>query len=283
MVRPALEAVALQPGTLAIGDLHLDLAVDADAERFAAWLDSLEAPRLVILGDLFEYWIGPAHARTSAGRTVLASLRRAVDRGVAVDVIPGNRDFLLDEAFSAASGARLRRDGLLGTSGTARVLFVHGDELCTLDRGYQRLRRVLRSRALTWLAPRLPRSVAERVARRLRRASRSAVAAKPRAEKEQQADACRALAAREGADVLVCGHAHRFRDEAFEGLRWLVVDAFGGKRDTLVWQGEGRFVATRHDGAAGPPESVAPGTPQDQVERGDREDPGAAAPAEGSA
>jgi hypothetical protein len=50
-----------------------------------------------------------------------------------------------------------------------------------------------------------------------------------------QSDAARAAAAAAGADVLVVGHAHAFRDERLPGgLRWLVIDGWGGARDTLV-------------------------------------------------
>ena len=42
--------------------------------------------------------------------------------------------------------------GILGSHGGGeRVLCVHGDTLCTRDIGYQRLRRVLRSKSVTWL------------------------------------------------------------------------------------------------------------------------------------
>lgn len=239
-----LPEVDLAPGTLVIGDLHLDLVEAGRVEAFRGWLERARgAPRLVVLGDLFEYWIGPAHAGTPGGRAVLAALAAFAAGGRALDVIPGNRDFLLDGAFERASGATLRPRGLVGrTAAGERVLFVHGDELCTLDRRYQRLRRVLRSRPLRALAPRLPRPVLDGLARRLRRASRRAVAQKPRAETEQQPAACRALADAASAQVLVCGHAHRFRDERLDGgPRWLVVDAFGGGRDTLELGARGEW------------------------------------------
>jgi hypothetical protein len=73
----------------------------------------------------------------------------------------------------------------------------------------------------------------------LRRASTAALETKPAAEAEQQPDAARRLARASGATALVCGHAHRFRDASLgegvlgEGVRWLVLDAFGGELDLL--------------------------------------------------
>jgi UDP-2,3-diacylglucosamine hydrolase len=256
-VSGALPEVPLEPGTRVVGDLHLDVEDAAAVGRFTAWAEGARgAPRLVILGDLFEYWVGAS--QLAAAEPALAALARLTAAGARIDVVPGNRDFLLDASFESRTGACVRPRGFVGRlredvpPPAARVLFLHGDELCTLDRPYQRLRRVLRSGPVRFLAPRLPAPVARAAARRLRRASRSSVDAKPRASMELQPDACRAVARAHGCGTVVCGHAHRFRDEVIEdGVRWLVVDAFGGERDTLV---------VGEDGSIGPPlaESVAP-------------------------
>ncbi len=235
--RAALPEVELPTGTLVIGDLHLDVSpAGGRHERFAAWTASLgNVPRLVVLGDLFDAWVGPAHARLEPARAVCAALASLVRRGCELDVVHGNRDFLLDRAFERDTGARVRPDGMIGRlPGGARALLVHGDELCTLDRAYQRMKRVLRSAPMRWSAPRLPDAAALWVARRLRATSVRAVAEKPPAQKEQQPAAVRELALRHAASLLVCGHAHRFRDEALPGgPRWVVVGAFGHGRDLL--------------------------------------------------
>jgi len=226
----------LAPGTLVIGDLHLDPASIGADDAFFAFLSAIaDRPGLVVLGDLFDAWVGPAHARLSGAARIVAALQAANARGLELFMVPGNRDFLLDASFSRATGAAILPEGFVASASQAsRVLFVHGDELCTRDLAYQRLKRVLRAPGVRWLAPRLPDALALALARRLRRASTSAVAAKPAAEKEQQAEAVRALAQAAGATTLVCGHAHRFRDQDLpEGPRWVVLDAFGGERDVL--------------------------------------------------
>ena len=253
----SLAEVELPSGSLVIADLHL---VPEGAEPSTVFLDWLErvggAPRVLILGDLFEYWVGPAQAEWEGPRRVLEGLARTVSRGTAIDVVPGNRDFLLDRAFEERTGCRVHHAGLVGrTDGGTRVLFLHGDELATLDRPYQRLRRVIRSRPVRWLARVLPGWVSARIARRLRRASRRAIAAKPAPHMALQPDECRARARASGADVVVCGHAHRFQDERLEGgPRWVVLDAFGGRRDTLGFGAEERIEAhgSRDRGAPAP-------------------------------
>jgi len=221
---------------LVIADLHLDLATERGGRDFALWLGRLSGvTTLAILGDLFDAWVGPAQERMPGAANVLDALRNLGERGTHVVVVHGNRDFLLDASFEARTGARVLRDGFTTTlADGSRAAFVHGDTLCTKDQSYQRLRRVLRSSAVSWLMPRLPLAVGTALARRMRRASVAAVARKPEEEKTVQRDAADLLAREVKADLLVCGHVHEFRDESLaSGARWIVLDAFGGVRDTL--------------------------------------------------
>lgn len=233
-----LPEVPIEAGALVIADLHLDVApTAAPSAAFAAWLRAqVSAAQIVVLGDLFDSWVGPAHARLDAARAVCELLRERARGGTRLELLHGNRDFLLDERFERETGARVHPRGFVGVlpGGASRALFVHGDELCTLDHSYQRMKRVLRSGLVRWLAPRLPEGMALRAAASLRSTSQRVVPAKPAAQKEQQAPAAIALAAAHACGTLVCGHAHRFRDQTLEGgVRWIVLDAFGGDRDLL--------------------------------------------------
>ena len=246
MARAELPCVPCPAATLVIGDLHLDLFEGEHAELFASWLDALAPrPRLIILGDLFEFWVGRHQQRVGGARRVLAALRRCVERGTPVDVLHGNRDFLLGRHFARASGCTIRPAGLTGQlADGSRTLFLHGDELCTLDHSYQRFKRVMRSRPGRFLAACLPLSTQRSAAARLRRAS-ARVGARPQASERRalQASAAALWAREQGASQLVCGHAHAFRDHPLPGGgRWLVIDAWGGARDACrlgadgVWE-----------------------------------------------
>lgn len=243
-----LSTVALEPGALVIADLHLDVASDEAREtRLERWLaDHPRPPRLIVLGDLFDAWIGAAQGELASAQRVLELFTRLTQAGTRIDLLRGNRDFLLGDDFERRTGCRVWPSGFVGLVGEERVLFIHGDELCTLDRGYQRLRGVLRSGPVTWAAPKLPRRLALGVARRLRRASTRAVALKPAAEKEQQESEVRRLAQLQRCTTLVCGHAHVFRDvELARGPRWIVLGAFGESSDLLrVATGGGLELAT---------------------------------------
>lgn len=237
--------IALTPGARVIADLHLDPHAAGPWNAFRAWLARLEAPALLVLGDLFEYWTGAPPARQPEYVALLDELRARAARGTALHFLHGNRDFLLGRSFERAVGGRVHARGLLGrTPAGARVLFLHGDELATRDRSYQRLRLVLRNPLVRGLVQATPAALSRAAARVLRRRSRSAVAAKSLSTVELQGDAVRAWCARHDARHLVCGHAHRFRDEALAtGGRWIVLDAFGGARDVLRLDARGELVA----------------------------------------
>ncbi len=237
--------LALLPGSLAIADLHLEGSRPDGLAGFEHWLESLRGvPLLCILGDLFEFYVGPAQAREPDCSRVLSALADTVRSGTEVHLVHGNRDYLVGLELERNWGIRVHPQGVLGEleDGT-RALLIHGDELATLDRGYQRLRRLLRSKALRALAQGLPYGVTRRLARGLRRQSRRAVAVKPAARMTLQTSAAAALAARHRARLLVCGHAHRFRDERLDGGHsWFVLDAFGGERDVVEFgRGDVRF------------------------------------------
>ncbi len=222
--------------TLAVADLHLDPFDQERCQRFADWARGLSAGRLLILGDLFDAWVGPAHESAPGASLVIDCFRELSRNQCSVWILKGNRDFLLGSSFEQASGARVCPEGLIGELGDGtRVLFLHGDELCTRDLAYQRLRRVTHSRLVQVLGPRVPLFFSRRIAARLRRISRNAVARKPSQEKSIQDQAVRAFSELHGCSVLVCGHAHEARDRELEGgLRVVILDAFGdGPRDTL--------------------------------------------------
>jgi hypothetical protein len=76
----------------------------------------------------------------------------------------------------------------------------------------------------------------------LRRASVRAIAAKLPDEKSIQRDAVAEAAREHRAAIVLCGHAHAFRDEKVGETRWIVLDAFGGARDqTLVGRAAAEF------------------------------------------
>ncbi len=195
-----------QPRRVFLSDLHLDSIRDQRFARFAECLES-EAPwaeEVFILGDLFEAWIGDDDDGTLATR-VCAVLERAA-RSAAVQVMAGNRDFLIGEGFAERTHARLLPDPFRTGD---RLILAHGDALCTGDEAYQAMRKLFRSPA--WQAEMLAKPLAERraAANGLRTASRVSNAAKPMAIMDADPTAADRLFEDLGGHVLIHGHTHR--------------------------------------------------------------------------
>ena len=131
--------------TLFVSDLHLDEARPAITALFLDFLrgPARRAEALVILGDLFEAWVGDDEDGAVA-QAVRAGLRELVASGVPVFAMRGNRDFLLGPRFVEDTGVQLLADPCVMQVAGEPTLLMHGDLLCTDDLGYQEFRRQVR-------------------------------------------------------------------------------------------------------------------------------------------
>jgi len=195
---------------LFLSDVHLS---PRHPERGRRLLDLLsrEAGRigeLYILGDLFDYWIGPKHLDLPDYREAFDAVRGLSARGVRVVFLCGNRDFYVRRRFREALGLEVFTGPITAEIGRARVCLCHGDHLCTRDRPTQRAQAIIRSRPIEAIFTRLPAGLARFLALGYRGHSRRVTARKPARRKALAAEAVLA-AFRAGADVIVCGHIHR--------------------------------------------------------------------------
>ncbi len=133
---------------LFVSDLHLSDAIPhtvAAFERFVR-VTADSADSVFILGDLFEYWIGDDILEHDPFAARMAALLHTFsERGIALYVMHGNRDFLLGKRFMKAAGALLIPDPSVIVAFGNRIVLAHGDAQCTADRGYQWFRRFARN------------------------------------------------------------------------------------------------------------------------------------------
>ncbi len=203
-------------------DLHLH-ADDAETfDAFAHNLRSTPADALLLLGDVFEVWIGDDAATPGSFESRCAEVLREASCRCAVYLQHGNRDFLLGPAFLADCGATALADPTALDLFGRRWLFSHGDALCLDDADYLRFRDEVRAPA--WQQAFLARPLAER--RALARGMRSESESRKRAGADY-ADADAGAVAHwltvAGADTLVHGHTHRPADHAVDGGRRRIV------------------------------------------------------------
>ena len=192
-----------------IADAHLS----GPGGSAAPLIEQLEAlpgqgcRRLVLMGDLFQAWVGFRRFETADIAAVVAALRRLRSQGIEIDYIEGNRDFFLAGSPYADAFDRVGLETAFEIGGV-RYLAVHGDGLNDRDWKYRFWRRLSKSLPIRLLVRNIPRRLAHRMVhsteQRLSQTNFKHRAALPEAAIRRYAE--RRLA--EGHDVLLLGHFH---------------------------------------------------------------------------
>jgi len=221
---------------LFISDLHLSVALPRTVAAFEHFMrvTAASAQAVYILGDLFEYWIGDDELGTPFAQRMCALMHSLSERGIALYVMHGNRDFLLGPRFARAAGAVLLHDPYTLQAFGQRLVLAHGDALCTLDRPYQRFRRITRNRWVQRVFLGAPLNWRMALARHLRQ--RSSTRAMGSAQPSPAAtsptstplwdvtgEAVSALLSEGRAATLIHGHTHRPAHHPFPD-RWVLPD-----------------------------------------------------------
>ncbi|MCV2885954.1 UDP-2,3-diacylglucosamine diphosphatase [Aestuariibacter sp. AA17] len=138
--------------TLFIADLHLSADRPDITQCFVSFIrtQAIHADALYILGDLFEYWIGDDDINPF-NTQVAQTIKSLSEHQVPVYFIHGNRDFLIKQAFAKRAGMTLLPEQKVIDLYGEPTVILHGDELCTMDEGYQKFRKKARG----WWWPRL--------------------------------------------------------------------------------------------------------------------------------
>lgn len=202
------------PGPVWIAsDIHLGPDVPRTQEAFLAFLDQARrhAGALVLCGDIFEAWIGDDQATNSppAWLSQLVHALQATSAKVPLYLVRGNRDFLLGQAFAHHVNAHLLGDQTLLETPAGNVLLSHGDEYCTDDQAYQRMRVWVRKPWVQRLYLGLSLQVRKRIAAWARSRSRSATASKQMSLLDVNLQAITEAFERYGCSLMVHGHTHR--------------------------------------------------------------------------
>lgn len=209
-----------------ISDVHLCDATPASLEALLQHLHHTPAQAILLLGDMFEAWVGDdaAFRQDSPEHALMQALAEA-SQGRWVGFLHGNRDFLVGPHLLGALGWHALDDPcVLSTAWGERFLLSHGDQLCTQDSDYQRFRAMVRSP--DWQQAFLARPLTERreIARAIRQASMA---------NHQGADhtldptddgvdlaAALALLRTHNCPVLIHGHTHRPQTQALSPNHW---------------------------------------------------------------
>lgn len=195
-----------------ISDLHLQAGEPTTFEAWQGYLQTTPADALIILGDLFEVWVGDDAAAQPGFEAQCAELLRRTAQRLPVFFMHGNRDFLVGPALAAQSGFTLLDDPTVLVLHGRRWLLSHGDILCLEDTEYLKFRAQVRTPE--WQAAFLARPLEERraLARSMRVQSEDRKRNPSTVWADVDSDAARNWLRQAGAHALVHGHTHRPAD-----------------------------------------------------------------------
>ena len=191
-------------------DIHLSAHRPAAVTAFTEFLAGpvRRADRLYLLGDVFDLWLGDDDDR-SPHPEVETALAETVSAGVPVDLIRGNHDFLLGDAFAGRTGCRLVDEPLVVEVMGERAVLLHGDTLCTRDAEYQTFRRYARDPGNQREFLARPMEKRAREAAKIRATSNTRTRLKPEDIMDVTGDEVVRVLSECGATRMIHGHTHR--------------------------------------------------------------------------
>lgn len=208
-----------------ISDLHLSPTKPKTIMAFVRFMkgEALRHSELVILGDLFDFWLGDdAHPEEGP---VLALLRLHAASGRRVLIMPGNRDVVLGEGLTRSIGAELLHDPIIVDIKGRKVLLAHGDQWCLRDVPYQEFRKITHDPE--WQRKMLARTVEERI-EVVKEARTRSETEKVEKSLEMMDVVERAVAydvEKAGVDLVIHGHTHRPAAHILDNYeRWVIPD-----------------------------------------------------------
>lgn len=232
-----------------ISDLHLDVSRPHLFQLFDQFIDDIhdQAETLYILGDLFEFWIGDDILDMPVCEPylpVLNKLKALSDSGVSIFFIQGNRDFLLQHKFMERIGGELLPDQQIINLYGVPTLIMHGDTLCTDDKGYQRMRWLFRLK----IVQKIYLSLSPEKRGKQAKGVRTVTSEKTKQKDYNILDVNQHTVEKEmkkaGVFQLIHGHTHRPKTHSFE------LDNQPARRIVLGdWQDKSSFLECSPDGA----------------------------------
>jgi UDP-2,3-diacylglucosamine hydrolase len=230
-----------------ISDLHLDPSRPESTEWFRSFMNTSPdyLNQVYILGDLFEFWIGDDGRDALGHEDVEGIIRTAVDSGVEVYFIHGNRDFLVGSSFETRTGCEILPDPTLITLGPDRVLLTHGDALCTDDTEHQEARKVMLTSK--WKFAFLDKSIDDRLnsALSLRSKSRISKQSKSMEIMDVNQSQVEKVMRDHGVFKMIHGHTHK------PGVHEFMLDNVVARRYVLGdWYSRKSVLYYDHDGYA---------------------------------
>ena len=220
--------------SLIIADLHL-ITNEVEKNQLFAKFCSEVAPKydqLIILGDLFNTWIGDDISIDNY-QDIVKSLK-ILSNTTKIKIIIGNRDFLIGKEFAKQTGSELINTPYLLETKSKDYLLTHGDELCTDDEDYQQLKSILQHPITKYIFLHLPRKLRIKNSGGLRNKSDEAQRYKTREIMDVNPDAVNKLMQKYPKADLIHGHTHKQNIHAGEKYNRYVLGDWSSNKGSAI-------------------------------------------------
>jgi len=204
--------------TLIFSDTHLIAGDNPTVKIFKKFCCEI-APKydqVFILGDLFNTWLGD-DLSIGEYKDLIEDLKNLSIK-TKIYILHGNRDFLIGKDFEKYLGVKIIFGPYLLETNSKQYVLVHGDELCTDDIGYQRLKLVLQNPIIKSIFQKLPKSARLNLSGHLRKKSTEAQRYKLKEIMDVNPKAVKELMQKYPGANLIHGHTHRLnthREKSF--------------------------------------------------------------------
>ena len=199
-----------------ITDAHLGNDADSRVreKELCALIDTMrtDARMVVLLGDMFDFWFSYRYVVPRGMVRLLGRLAQLADDGVELHFFIGNHDMWLFDYLSSEMNVVMHEEPTVLEYDGKRFLMGHGDGLGNVDRHYDRLKRVFRSRLNQRLLALLPTRLTFMVANSWSKSSRSSHGEEDSLYRGDECEGiviyCKQRLMEEKVDFCVFGHRH---------------------------------------------------------------------------
>lgn len=201
-----------------LSDFHLgapNAAASLEREKaVVAFLESVrhDAGRIIIAGDIFDFWFEYKKAIPRGFTRLLGKLAELTDSGIPVEVFVGNHDMWMRDYFQQELNIPVHYEPKVYEWNGKRFYIGHGDGLGPGDHGFKFIKKIFRNPLCQWLFgwlhPNLGIGLANYFSRKSREKTGEADAEFLGADKEWLIIYCKEVLLKEHYDYFIFGHRH---------------------------------------------------------------------------
>lgn len=201
-----------------LSDFHLgapNAAASLEREKaVVAFLESVrhDAGRIIIAGDIFDFWFEYKKAIPRGFTRLLGKLAELTDSGIPIEVFVGNHDMWMRDYFQQELNIPVHYEPKVYEWNDKRFYIGHGDGLGPGDHGFKFIKKIFRNPLCQWLFgwlhPNLGIGLANYFSRKSREKTGEADAEFLGADKEWLIIYCKEVLTKEHYDYFIFGHRH---------------------------------------------------------------------------